>query len=373
MSDRKPGGVSRRRLMGGLGAAGALASAPILTPASAQRRPPQQGGNAYEANFRTWAERNGIGSAVCVVRRGDQQVAAAAVGRLTPASVVPVQSLSKAVTGAAIATLIGDGRLRLDTPVGEALGRFFQRTRPPADQRFASVTIAQLLTQRSGLPGDGDQGGFYGDQLTGMLQRTPPAELDLAELLAGMLGRARLVRAPGAQYAYSNVNYIALGMVVQEASGQPYPAYAQARVFRPLGIDSARIGRNVYLGASSGGWEMTGADYLRFHRAFASGGLVPAGVRQWMNNPEGKGAGEGSWYALGSTLRRNGQGFNHWHFGSWDWNQANARGGAIRASEASYVCSVPDGTSWFVAWAPNKEGVGNRIDGRMWAAHDGNG
>ena len=47
--------------------------------------------------------------------------------------------------------------------------------------------------------------------------------------------RARLVREPGAAYAYGNAGYFLLGPIIAEASGRPYLDYCRDAVLKPVG------------------------------------------------------------------------------------------------------------------------------------------
>src|SRR5262249_61534477 len=46
---------------------------------------------------------------------------------------------------------------------------------------------------------------------------------------------------PGTSFAYSNTDYVLLGMIIQAATGHPVGQELQARIFRPLGL------RDTYL------------------------------------------------------------------------------------------------------------------------------
>jgi CubicO group peptidase (beta-lactamase class C family) len=48
------------------------------------------------------------------------------------------------------------------------------------------------------------------------------------------LGTVDLFAPPGTAFQYNNLDYIALGLVVQVASGQSYETYVQQHIFAPL-------------------------------------------------------------------------------------------------------------------------------------------
>ncbi len=105
---------------------------------------------AYAAAFDAWRAANDPQTAILVVRRGGKTVFARAHNTDANGPSL-IGSMSKAITGACVATLIRDGKLSFATPMREALADFFRSHGRPLDPRFADVTIEQLLTHRSGL------------------------------------------------------------------------------------------------------------------------------------------------------------------------------------------------------------------------------
>jgi CubicO group peptidase (beta-lactamase class C family) len=140
-----------------------------------------------------------------------------------------VASITKSLTSTLVGIALGTHHLKsLDQTVGELLGRHLP---PGADPRLAKVTVAQLLTMTSGLARDVPGGG--GDpRLFEQMVASP-------DWVRNILGQ-RLVSAPGTRYAYSNAGPHLLSAILADASGQSTLAFARAKLFDPLGIDSAR-------------------------------------------------------------------------------------------------------------------------------------
>jgi hypothetical protein len=105
---------------------------------------------AFGTMLKSWAAGTKAAQAFVVVRRDGRIVYRSAVGDIDPRAPVHLASLSKAITGACIATIIRDGKLAFDTPVSSALARFIARHGNSQDARFARATVAQLLTHRAG-------------------------------------------------------------------------------------------------------------------------------------------------------------------------------------------------------------------------------
>lgn len=125
-----------------------------------------------------------------------------------------IGSISKSMAALLAARLIGEGRLRLDTPVRSILPWL----ELPAGA--GDPTIAQLLTHTTGwIAGN--------DALPGELGQV----LGLAETRAGS--------APGAYFHYSNIGYVALGAAIAQLTGRPFHAALRELVLEPLGMGDA--------------------------------------------------------------------------------------------------------------------------------------
>jgi CubicO group peptidase (beta-lactamase class C family) len=142
----------------------------------------------------------------------------------TRETVYEIGSISKQIAADAILLLVEDGKIRLDDPISRYLDD------PPV--AWAPITIRHVLTHTSGLP-DFDSGQI------GFSYRREYTAREFAELL----GRQPLQFVPGERWAYTNA-FSLLGMVVERASGQPYAAFVETRIFAPLKMPSARFKRN---------------------------------------------------------------------------------------------------------------------------------
>lgn len=168
-------------------------------------------------------------------------------------SLFRIYSMTKPITGAAAALLIEDGRLTLDQPVTDFLPEFARLTvaTDPDNSLDARpvrsvMTIRHLLTHTSGLTytimGDGAVERAYRragvTPFTGALAPSPqdgPKARDLDEMVR-RLGEIPLRFEPGTAMNYS-VSLDVLGLVIQRASGMPFPTFVQRRLLDPIGMD----------------------------------------------------------------------------------------------------------------------------------------
>ena len=49
--------------------------------------------------------------------------------------------------------------------------------------------------------------------------------------------------APGAEYYYSNTNYVLLGLIIEQLDGRPLATVFQERLFEPLGMTNTMLPR----------------------------------------------------------------------------------------------------------------------------------
>jgi len=135
-----------------------------------------------------------------------------------------VGSVSKMFTATAIGQLTEAGKLRLEDRVRRWLPSFG----PP---QLDAATVLDLLAHRSGL------GDFYGPKFLEMRQRlrTPQDYLDAFD--------GPLAFPPGSRFLYSNLGFVALGRIVERASGEDYDAYLDHHVFGPAAMTSTTNAR----------------------------------------------------------------------------------------------------------------------------------
>lgn len=136
-------------------------------------------------------------------------------------TVYRIGSLTKPFTARAIATLARKGKLGLDRPAARYLPRF-----PWSED----VTIRDLLAQRSGIP------SYTDDPALNPYAWYAPSQL------SGAVAHQALQFAPGTRFAYSNTNYVLLGMIAQRASGELFEDYVNGHVVAPLHLLSTRYG-----------------------------------------------------------------------------------------------------------------------------------
>jgi CubicO group peptidase (beta-lactamase class C family) len=148
---------------------------------------------------------------------------------MTPDTIFDLASLTKPIaTTTAILLLVHDGVVDLDAPVSKYLPVFSERDKD-------AVTIRHLLTHSSGLK---PWRAFHElliqrERKTGERLLTTPAA---KEFVVERVLRSGLVHEPGEAAVYGDLDFIALGAVVEAVSHQGLDAFAKQRIFDPLGM-----------------------------------------------------------------------------------------------------------------------------------------
>ena len=134
---------------------------------------------------------------------------------VTTDTIYDLASVSKVVgTTTAAAILYEKGELLLDLPVVRYIPEF------AGTPGHEEITVRQLLTHSSGLPG-----------ITPFYKEEKDRE--------GLLKRAYavpLVRQPGQKFEYSDVGIILMAEIIERISGQPLDRFLQEMLFAPLGM-----------------------------------------------------------------------------------------------------------------------------------------
>ena len=332
----------------------------LLLPAAGRA----QGLETVEAAFQAWVSENKVNQASLAVARNRRLVLVRG-SNIEPGGPVLLASLSKAITGACIGTLVDSGKLAFDTTVGTALAPFFQKNGEPANPRIKEATLTNLLAHRAGFQrSSGDP--TTGVALADYIHMNPVRDPAMAPLLVRTL-KQRLTEAPGQGYNYTNSAYLMLGAIAEIASGQPYETYCRDAVLRPMGIEGARLDP-LWGGvlSSFGGWRMTGPQYLRFLEVFSRDSKV-LGPRSRAYLVEG----DGKWtsdrrdvfYALGTYVRITANGRNVWHSGAWTYRASNPVNRNIAENHGTFAVSLANGVSWFASYNPRPgEGAVGELD-----------
>jgi CubicO group peptidase (beta-lactamase class C family) len=177
----------------------------------------------------------------------------------TPDKVFDIGSVSKQFTAACAAFLVREGKIGLDDDIRKYLPEMPAYERP--------VTVRHLLHHTSGLR---DYNALL--SLAGFRPESDAPTVDEAyEILCR---QKKLNDAPGDEYSYTNSGYFLLSRIVERASGKSLNAFAQERIFKPLGMtktlfqdDHTQIIKDRATGYTRGekgyaismsNWDMTG-------------------------------------------------------------------------------------------------------------------
>ena len=134
-------------------------------------------------------------------------------------SVFALASVTKQFTAAVILKLMEERRLRLDDKVAKYVPELPQGGR---------ITLYQLLVQTSGLP------DYAEDPAGSPTKSVPKTPLQMLEWI-GRLTPA-LQFEPGTKWAYSNSNYVLLGLIAERVAKRPLAELFEAMLFKPAGL-----------------------------------------------------------------------------------------------------------------------------------------
>ncbi|MCR5399126.1 MAG: beta-lactamase family protein [Lachnospiraceae bacterium] len=136
-----------------------------------------------------------------------------------------IGSMTKAFTGLAVQMLIGEGLVDEDGVISDYIPGY----EAYYDSEKVDITVRNLLEQKSGYTNSEKDYPSATDTMT------------LSDWAADISGR-ELCSRPGTEYAYSNVNYNLLGLIIENVSGMPYREYMEKELLIPLGLDDTHVG-----------------------------------------------------------------------------------------------------------------------------------
>ncbi|MEO8590548.1 MAG: serine hydrolase domain-containing protein [Flavobacteriales bacterium] len=208
-----------------------------------------------------------------------------------PHNLFRLASVSKPITGVAIMTLVQNGQLAMSDHVFGPGGRL--QNHPYlggvsyTDTRLNNVTIDQLLHHTGGW--DRDINCFPNPTSPYTWQQPGCDPIGAPLYVAQTLGETNPVSKyalikflmqhgldhdPGTTYAYSNIGFLVLGVVIEQVTGMTYEEYVESAVFAPLGICDAHLGHNLLVDKLEREVEYQGEGYTA-PSCYGTGGSVP--------------------------------------------------------------------------------------------------
>ena len=240
-----------------------LATLLLALPASAQspRKPDLR---TVDAQMLSMVTRLRLDGASLWVSHNGVPVFTGHYGRYGDATRVPIASASKWVSALVLARLVERGALRWNSTVGEWW--------PEAGADRRAITLAQLFSHTSGLPGNDT--GCVGNALTTL-------QACAAQILAEPLNAA-----PGTTFSYGGQSMQVAGAMAERATGRSWDALMQAELLAPLGLTSTDFGFTStapgYVGMSNpriaGGARSTLSDYRKLMAMWQADGLIREGA-----------------------------------------------------------------------------------------------
>jgi len=146
---------------------------------------------------------------------------------VTPETPFGIGSIGKSLTAMAVLQLAETGKIDLDSPI--------QRYIPTKYDGAEFITVRQLLNQTSGF----SQISTFSNTLSSINDPYQDAlEKNALSYAETFLKGTQKTEHP---YRYSNANYVLLGYILQQVSGQSYGDYVKEHIFSPLSMQDSYI------------------------------------------------------------------------------------------------------------------------------------
>jgi CubicO group peptidase (beta-lactamase class C family) len=136
-----------------------------------------------------------------------------------PETIFQSGSVGKQFTATAVMMLVEEGKIGLDEKISKYLG--------DVPEAWRDISVRHLLSHTGGMtdyPQDFDfRRDYTEDEVLKKAKEIPVAF------------------KPGDKWQYSNLGYVTLGVLISKVTGKFYGEFLQERIFKPLGMTTARI------------------------------------------------------------------------------------------------------------------------------------
>jgi len=234
----------------------AAALFPVLAHAATISPPP-----ALVAQLRKMTQEDGVAGVTVMVFLRGQMLYRVDQGAIARDAELPVASASKWMAAALVMSVVDEGKLSLDEPIGKRLPEFTGDA--------AAITLRQLLSFTSG------QGG-----LRGLVDVRQDPGISLAES-ARQIAAIPLQDKPGTVFKYGSPALQVAGALVEQATGKAWSQLFDERIALPLGMAHTRWtdplrpdmpSSAIHNPNLQGGVVTTAEDYGKFLTMLAMGG-----------------------------------------------------------------------------------------------------
>jgi len=133
-----------------------------------------------------------------------------------------IASIAKNFTAVAIMQLVENGRIELNSPIGNYLNNL------PEDKK--EITVRQLLGHTSGL-----------SQYKGEKEIENTSHYETLQDAMDVFIERPLLFEPGTKYFYTTYGYVVLGRIIEEVSGVSYQEYMKKNIFDVAGMNNTGI------------------------------------------------------------------------------------------------------------------------------------
>jgi len=241
-------------------AIGAVTIAAGLTTSVALAESPPPG---LAAKLQQVVSRDGAPGVTALVLKNGRLLYRLDEGAIAPDAQLPVASASKWMTASLVMTVVDEGKLSLDEPIGKRLPQFTGKA--------GQITLRQLLSFTAG------QGGLAPEMFD--LRQDP--HMTLAESAAQVAARP-LVDEPGTTFRYGGPSMQVAGALVEQATGKNWAALFRERIAGPLELTHTYWGNplltqlkpeEVHNPNLQAGVYTTAEDYAKFLTMLAAGGV----------------------------------------------------------------------------------------------------
>ena len=241
----------------------ALLAPLLLALPTAARTPAKVDFAVVDARMQSMVARYRLDGASLWVSKNGQPVLTRHYGGYSDATRIPIASASKWVSALVLARLVERGTLRWDSTVGEWWPT------APADKR--GITLAQLFSHTSGLPGD--ESGCIANALTTL-------QACASQILAGPM-----IAAPGSTFAYGGLSMQVAGAMAERATGLGWDVLFARELTTPLALTATDFGLNSTAPGIvtlpnpriAGGVRSTLSDYRKLMAMWQADGVIREG------------------------------------------------------------------------------------------------